>query len=93
MLKVNEYFKGAVKSIALNNSAGASTIGVISPGEYEFNTSSVEVMTIITGKLGVKHPGQSDWTFFNQGCSFKVDAGTKFRVHADVDTGYLCLYK
>lgn len=93
MLKVNEYFKGAVKSIALNNAAGASTVGVISPGEYEFSTSSLEVMTVITGKLDVKLPDQQNWTSFNPGCSFKVAPGLKFRVRSDVDTAYLCLYK
>jgi purine/pyrimidine-nucleoside phosphorylase len=93
MLKVNEYFKGAVKSIAVQNAAGNSTVGVISPGEFEFSTSSREVMTVITGKLGVKLPGASDWHYFNPGSSFTVESGLKFKVRADVDTAYLCLYK
>lgn len=36
MLKVNEYFGGTVKSIALENAEGVATIGVMEDGEYEF---------------------------------------------------------
>ena len=93
MLKVNEYFKGAVKSIAFSNAAGAATVGVISPGEYEFSTSTLEVMTIVTGKLSVKLPGRSEWTNYNPGSSFCIPSGEKFRVLAESDTAYLCQYK
>jgi uncharacterized protein YaiE (UPF0345 family) len=33
-----------------------ATVGVIAPGEYEFGTSTVEVMTVITGKLSALLP-------------------------------------
>ena len=32
MLKVNEYFGGSVKSIAVENEEGTATIGVLEPG-------------------------------------------------------------
>jgi len=92
MLKVNEYFKGNVKSIALETAAGKATVGVISPGEYEFGTSTKEVMTIITGKIAAKLPDSDEWKYFTPGSSFAVDSGLKFKVRAESDTGYLCLY-
>ena len=39
MLKVNEYFDGKVKSIALKSGALPETVGVMDQGEYEFGTS------------------------------------------------------
>ena len=53
MLKVNEYFGGRVKSIAVENEEGVATVGVMEAGEYEFGTSTVEIMTITGGTLEV----------------------------------------
>ncbi|MDP2112731.1 MAG: pyrimidine/purine nucleoside phosphorylase, partial [Bacteroidota bacterium] len=49
MLKVNEYFGGTVKSIALENLEGVATVGVMEAGEYEFGTATIELMTITSG--------------------------------------------
>ena len=57
MFKVNEYFDGKVKSLAFNSMDGPATVGVMAPGEYEFGTSTVEVMTVLSGVLTVKLPG------------------------------------
>ena len=45
MFKVNEYFDGKVKSLAFKTADGPATIGVMAPGEYEYGTSTVEIMT------------------------------------------------
>ena len=93
MFKTNEYFDGKVKSIALESAEGAATVGVMAAGEYEFGTSSVEVMTVISGKLSVMMPGDKDWKVYKKFESFVVAKGIKFKVKADEDTPYLCLYK
>ena len=59
MLKVNDYFDGNVKSISLETAEGPATVGVMAPGEYEFGTSSFEIMKVISGKLTVLLPGSS----------------------------------
>ena len=42
MIEVNEYFDGNVKSFAVNSDAGKKTVGVMKPGEYEFDTQTKE---------------------------------------------------
>ncbi|MEI6171044.1 MAG: pyrimidine/purine nucleoside phosphorylase, partial [bacterium] len=37
--KVNEYFHGNVTSIGFEGENGRATIGVMSPGAYEFSTT------------------------------------------------------
>lgn len=93
MFKTNEYFDGKVKSIALESAEGTATIGVIAAGEYEFGTSTMEVMTVISGKLGVLLPGETNWKEYKKYESFVVPKGVKFKVKAVEDTPYLCLYK
>jgi uncharacterized protein YaiE (UPF0345 family) len=93
MLKVNEYFEGKVKSIAMENAEGVATVGVMEAGEYEFGTSTVEYMTITSGVLGVLLPGETKWTSYGKGKTFMVDKDVRFRVKAGGQVSYYCLYK
>lgn len=93
MIKVNEYFEGNVKSLALDSAEGVATAGVISKGEFEFGTSTIEIVTIISGKLSVLLPGETVWKVYKKFESFVVPKDVKFRVRAEEDTPYFCLYK
>lgn len=93
MLKVNEYFNGTVKSIALNNEEGTATVGVMEAGEYEFGTSTIEYMTITSGVLDVLLPGETEWKTYTKGETFVVQKDVVFQVKASTQVAYYCLYK
>lgn len=93
MFDTNEYFDGKVKSIAFASQEGNATIGVMAPGEYEFATSSIEVMTIVSGKLMAMLPDENEWKVYKKFESFVVPKDTTFKVKVDSDVSYLCLYK
>jgi uncharacterized protein YaiE (UPF0345 family) len=93
MFKVNEYFDGKVKSLGFMSLEGPATVGVMAPGEYEFGTSTVEVMTVLSGALTVRLPGSDAWREYRSGQSFTVEAGKKFQLKVAAEAAYLCLYK
>jgi len=93
MLKVNEYFGGSVKSIALENEEGVATVGVMETGEYEFGTSTPEIMTITGGTLSVMLPGEGQWTNYSKGETFKIGKDIRFKVKVILPVAYHCLYK
>jgi purine/pyrimidine-nucleoside phosphorylase len=93
MFKVNEYFGGKVKSLAFETDGGPATVGVMAPGDYEFGTSTLELMTVVSGALVVKLPGSEAWTSYKAGETFEVPAGRKFQLKVAVDSAYLCLYR
>lgn len=93
MFTVNEYFDGKVKSIAFASPEGPATVGVMAPGDYEFGTSSIEIMSVIAGAMDIKLPGTEEWRTVKAGESFEVAANVKFGVRMQVETAYLCLYK
>ena len=93
MFKINEYFDGKVKSMGFQMDDGPASIGVMAPGEYEFGTSSKEFMTVTSGTLTVKLPGQESWKAFRQGATFIVEPNQKFQVKVEGDASYLCLYR
>ena len=92
MLKVNEYFDGKVKSIALENAEGIATVGVMESGYYEFGTATIEHMTISSGVLDVLLPGESQWTTYQKGETFTVAKDVRFKVKANGQVAYYCLY-
>jgi len=93
MLTNNEYFNGQVKSIGFQTETLPATVGVMAPGEYEFNTDQKETMTVVSGALMVKLPDTSEWASYHQNDSFIVDANRTFQLKVDVDTAYLCTYE
>jgi uncharacterized protein YaiE (UPF0345 family) len=54
MFTVNEYFDGKVKPLAFTSTEGPATVGVMAQGEYEFGTSTVEIMTVLSGAIDIK---------------------------------------
>jgi len=93
MFNINEYFEGKVKSLGFDNKEGAITIGVMAAGEYEFGTSSVEYMTVTSGKMTVLLPDEVEWKTFTEYQTFIVAKDTKFKVKIDDATSYKCVYE
>jgi purine/pyrimidine-nucleoside phosphorylase len=93
MFQVNEYFDGKVKSLGYETSEGRATIGIMAPGEYEFGTSSKEIMKVTSGQMKVKLPGQSNWQVFKANDIFEIEPGKKFQLIIEEPCSYLCLYR
>ena len=93
MIEVNEYFDGKVKSLRINSNEGKKTVGVMEPGEYEFNTQTKETMTVVSGELSIYFTEYDEWEDFGAGASFEIPAQTKFKVKVAQDSAYLCQYE
>lgn len=93
MFKVNEYYDGKVKSLAFKNSDGDVTVGVMAPGEYEFGTTTVEYMTVVSGALTVQLPGKDEWKTYKPFETFIVEKDTSFKLIVKEETAYKCVYK
>lgn len=93
MFKANEYFEGKVASLALEGAEGNATVGVMAAGEYEFGTASVEIMTVISGEMAIRQPGETEYTTYKKSESFTVAKDVRFGVKVTEDTPYFCVYK
>ena len=93
MFKINQYFDGNVASIAFQTATLPATVGVMAVGEYEFGTSQLETMTVVSGALTVKLPGSSAWQTYSAGEQFIVAANEKFQLKVAEETAYLCTYE
>ena len=93
MFKTNQYFDGNVMSMAFENEEGKATVGIMAAGEYEFGTSTVELMTVISGEMTVLLPGESEWETYRPYETFRVEKDSKFKLIIKADCAYKCIYK
>lgn len=91
--KANVYFDGKVTSrIIYLESGEKKTLGIIMPGEYEFDTADKELMEIQAGKLNVLLPNSKEWIIVEAGQSFEIPANSIFKVEAQELCDYCCSY-
>ena len=89
MLKHNTYFEGKVQSVGLERNGRRATVGVIDVGEFHFGTDAAERMTVVSGELWVKYPGQPAFRPYPAGTVFEVPAKSGFEVRAGEAAAYL----
>ena len=90
--EANIYFDGSVTSRTVIFSDGSrKTLGIMLPGEYEFNTDDKELMEIFSGSLEVRLPN-SEWRNVHSGDSFEVPANSKFGLKVNSITDYCCSF-
>jgi purine/pyrimidine-nucleoside phosphorylase len=91
--KANIYFNGNVASRTIIFPDGSKkTLGIMLPGEYEFNTDTKEIMEIISGDLDLLLPGNKEWKAIKGGESFEVPAQSKFGLKVKKITDYCCSF-
>ena len=91
--KANVYFDGKVTSrTVIFADESTKTLGIMLPGEYEFNTDSKEIMEIMSGKVEVLLPDSGDWQLFEGGDSFDVPASSKFSLKVKTTLDYCCSF-
>ncbi len=93
MFKINQYFEGKVASIAFQTASLPATVGVMAVGEFEFGTTQKETVTVVSGALTVKLPGDTEWTTYSAGDYFVVQANQQFQLKVAEETAYLCTYQ
>ena len=90
MLKHNSYFDAQVQSIGFERNGRRHTVGVVGTGEFHFDTAGAERMTITSGELFVRRPGDNAWRSYPAGTAFEIAANSGFDVRAESPAAYLC---
>jgi len=89
----NIYFDGKVTSRAVEFANGETkTLGIMLPGEYEFNTGAPELMEIQSGTLQVQLKGETGWRQIKGGESFEVPGDSSFKMQVSEVTDYICSF-
>jgi uncharacterized protein YaiE (UPF0345 family) len=91
--EANIYFDGKVtsRSVVFPDDT-KKTLGIMLPGEYQFNTDDKEIMEILSGDLEVLLPEEEGWQTIKGGESFEVPAQSKFSLKIKTLTDYCCSF-
>ena len=90
--KANVYFDGNVSSRTVRFADGSKkTLGIMLPGDYEFNTADAEIMEILSGDIEVQLPG-NPWKRVGEGETFRIPAHSSFRLKIKELTDYCCSF-
>lgn len=91
--EANVYFEGKVTSRTVIFEDGTKkTLGVMLPGEYQFNTAEKELMEITVGELEVLLPEAADWKKVIGPDAFTVPANSAFSLKVSTITDYICSF-
>lgn len=91
--EANMFFNGNVTSRTIIFPNGSKkTLGIMMPGEYEFNTASAELMEILSGDLDAQIGNDDSWRSVKGGESFEVPANSSFKVKVKTLTDYCCSF-
>lgn len=92
--KATIYFDGKVTSrTVLFKDGEKKTLGIMLPGEYEFNTSDAEIMEVLAGSMDVLLPGATEYQTFKAGDMFEVPEKSSFKLIIKEVTDYCCSYE
>ncbi len=90
MLQHNRYFEDKVQSVGFQRNGRRATVGVIDVGEFHFGTEAPERMTVVSGELLARLPGETSFRPFPAGTTFEVPGKSGFDVRAVEPAAYLC---
>jgi purine/pyrimidine-nucleoside phosphorylase len=91
--KANVYFDGKVTSrTVLFDDGTKKTLGIMMPGDYEFDTDAKEIMEVLGGSMTVLLPGNDEWQTFEAGQAYNVPAKSSFKLRITEVADYCCSY-
>jgi uncharacterized protein YaiE (UPF0345 family) len=91
VITVNEYLEGKVKSLGFERDGVRFTAGVLSAGEYAFDTEKEEHITVTVGGFQIRPPG-SDWRGVKTGDTVVIPANSTFDLKVGKPAAYVCMY-
>jgi uncharacterized protein YaiE (UPF0345 family) len=68
------------------------TLGIMMPGDYEFDTDAKELMEVLGGAMTVLLPGTDEWQTFKEGEAYHVPAKSSFKLRIGEVADYCCSY-
>ena len=92
MFKLRKYHGNRVQSLTYELDGEAASVGIISPGEYEFGAVQKETTTVCSGEIAVRVGNEKEWKTYRKGETFTVPPQTDFKMKVSGMSTYYCKY-
>lgn len=93
MFQLKKYHGERVQSLTYDDGKKAFSVGVITPGEYEFGAIKKEVTTVTSGEINVWVEGVDGWHAYKMGENFTIPRHKNFKFKVNEISSYICFYE
>ena len=93
MFQLRKYHGDRVQSLTYEDDHEAFSVGIITPGEYEFGAIKKEITTVTSGRMKVWIEGKDEWFAFHKDETFIVPEHKNFKFKVDEICSYICFYE
>lgn len=92
MFELKRYHGDRVMSLTYDDDNVSFSVGVISPGEYEFGAMKSEKYTVTSGVIRCWAEGDKEWSTNQINEIFTVPSRKNFKLSVDKISSYICYY-
>lgn len=93
MFQLRKYHGERVQSLTYDDGKKAFSVGIISPGEYEFGAIKKEITTVTSGKISAWVEGNDQWQDYSAFQEFTISGHKNFRYKVSETSSYICFYE
>lgn len=93
MYELKKYHGDRVQSLTYDNDEVAFSVGIISPGEYQFGAIKKEIFTVTSGQISLWTEDSDEWNVFSVGETFSVPDHKNFKLGVEHISSYICFYE
>ena len=93
MYELKKYHGDRVQSLTYDDDKIAFSVGIISPGEYQFGAIKKEIFTVTYGSISVWEEESNEWNDYENGETFIIRSINNFILKVDKISAYICHYE
>ena len=93
MYELKKYHGDRVMSLTYEDESKSFSVGILSPGEYQFGAMKKEIFTVTSGTIRVNVEGAETWTSHSKNETFSVPVQKNFKLSVDDVSTYICFYE
>lgn len=93
MYELRKYHGDRVQSLTYDDDNLAFSVGIISPGEYQFGSIKEEIFTVNYGIISAWMEGNDEWKSYKSGDTFVIPSSKNFSLKVTETSAYICHYR
>lgn len=91
--ELRKYHGDRVQSLTYDDNMVSFSVGIISPGEYQFGSMKEEIFKVNFGAISAWTEGDKDWKTYKVGETFIIPASKNFSLKVEETSAYICHYR
>jgi len=93
MYELKKYHGDRVQSLTYEDDNTSFSVGIISPGKYEFGAIKKEIFNVTSGEISCWTEGIEGWKAYAKNDVFSVPDHKNFKLSVNKVSTYICFYE